>query len=160
MPFRLRSEKIELPHLIIFATQPHNQRCCSLVFTKLHISSTSAATSGSSARHNRTIVCLGSSSANTASFTAFNPGLFFEGFHHSCRANSQHPCGISDATPVHRHLTDLLLHLGRIGSVAVGSDKGAPRAVQILAPIALFSGCGCAMSNHVDPITIWAMNWL
>jgi hypothetical protein len=106
------------------------------------------------------MVCVGSIAAHTASLTDFNPGLFFEGFHHGRRANPQHPCRISDATPVDRHLTDLLPHLGRRGSVTVCSDEGAPRAVQMLASVALLSGCGCAVSYHVDAITIWTRNWL
>lgn len=67
--------------------------------------------SQSSARQRRTIVWVGSSAANTASFTALNRRLFFKRFHHSGRANAEYSCGVSDATAIDCHLTNLVLHL-------------------------------------------------
>ncbi len=106
------------------------------------------------------MVWVGSSSANTVSFTAFKRGLFFQGFHHGGRANAKHSCGVSDATPIDCHLADLLLHLQTVGGIAVILDKRAALTVKIPAAIPLFASGSRAVLNYVNSVTIGTMNWL
>ena len=48
---------------------------------------------------------------------------FFEFFHDCGRTHVQHPRGIANATRIHRHIDDLLLHLRRETGIGIRQEK-------------------------------------
>ena len=69
----------------------------------------------------------------------------------------QHPCGIPNATGVHRHIDDLLLDLSGVTGVAVLHQESAPVADRLLATIALLALAGLPMTDDIGPLAVGAM---
>ena len=70
----------------------------------------------------------------------------------------QQPCGIPDATRVHRHIHDLLLDLRRLTGVGIRQEERSPAPQETLpAPVALFAFRRRAMSHNICALAVGAM---
>src|SRR6266702_5553542 len=73
----------------------------------------------------------------------------------------QHARGITNATGVHGHIDDLLLHLRRLTGVGIVQQKGPPTPLKArTAPIALLAFRRQTMSHDISPVTVWTMQHL
>ena len=72
----------------------------------------------------------------------------------------QHPRGIANATRLHGHLDDLLLHGRRLTSLSIRQEKGLPVLWARPAPIPLLALPRHAMSHHIRALTVGAVPYL
>jgi hypothetical protein len=72
----------------------------------------------------------------------------------------QHPRGIANATRIHGHLDDLLLHGRRLTSRSIRQEKCAPVLWARTAPIPLLALPRHAMSHNIRALTVGAVQYL
>src|SRR5437867_2825321 len=72
----------------------------------------------------------------------------------------QHPRGIANATRIHGHLDDLLLHGRRLTSISICQEKCAPVLWARTAPIPLLALPRHAMSHNIRALTVGAVQYL
>src|SRR6266704_6906432 len=69
----------------------------------------------------------------------------------------QHPRGITNATCIHGHLDDLLLHGRRLTSISIRQEKRAPVLWARTAPIPLLALPRHAMAHNIRALTVGAV---
>ena len=72
----------------------------------------------------------------------------------------QHPRGIANATRIHGHLDDLLLHGRRLTSISIRQEKCPPVLWARTAPIPLLALPRHAMSHTIRAVTVEAVQYL
>jgi hypothetical protein len=66
----------------------------------------------------------------------------------------QHPRGIANATGIHGHIDDLLLHLRRLTRVGILQHEGPTRTALLAAAVPLLALPGLAMADHIGALTV------
>jgi len=64
---------------------------------------------------------------------------------------------IANATGVHGHIDNLLLHLGRLTGIGILQQEGATRTALLAAAIALLALTGLPMSDDIGALTVGAV---
>src|SRR6185369_1419071 len=100
----------------------HTQRWWALLCTKLHLASTSAA----STRRTSTVIAPGPQPSTTLLFTWDSPAAFFYFAKHGIGPDMQDAGNIADPTPLERHVHDLPLHRRQTAGIGRAAYKCPP----------------------------------
>src|SRR6185369_4925069 len=95
----------------------HTQRWWALLCTKLHIASTSAA----STRRTSTVIASGQHPSTTLLLTWDKPAAFFYFPQHGIGPDMQDSGNIADPAPIERHVHDLLLYRGQTAGIGIAA---------------------------------------
>src|SRR5215468_8100914 len=69
----------------------------------------------------------------------------------------QDACSIANATGVHSHIDNLLLHLRRLTSIGILQQEGATCTTLLAAAVALLALTGLPMADNIRALTVGAV---
>src|SRR5215813_7531193 len=125
-----------------------------------HRALTSVRGAGSTRRHDkwRPLPALGADAVTPSDLLAAAEVPFFEFFDDRGRTHVQYSRGIANATRIHRHIDDLLLHLRRETGIGIRQEKrpSTPLAAGT-APIALLAFRRGTMAHNIRALAVGAV---